>query len=166
MSSPLCSSDAKNERGRRGFAKSSVRAGGTQAAAWFLEKRNTITPARADPERSFNGEHRVQHRQTGTCHKVTTRTRRGHKPEVTERRRAAASPLPSPLRSQKFVASKVLLLGLKKREGAAAASQVSFPRTRTAACKGDQVASARKRSCKPEEQNCWVMRQVFLALLS
>lgn len=35
---------------------------GTHTAASSPEKRNTSTPAH--PERSFNGEHRVQHRQT------------------------------------------------------------------------------------------------------
>lgn len=156
-------------KGTGGSAKPSDRTVGSGTAVWSLEKRNTFTLAPAYPERSFNGEHLAQHWQTGTCHKLTTRTRRGRKPEAAQRRRAAASSLPALLRSRKFIASKVLFLGLKRGQGETAASRVSYPLTLTAALasvsRGPEGEN-HKCSWKPWERHCPVTWQIFLAFMS
>ena len=116
-----------NEKGRGGFGTSpDFPPVGTHTAASSLEKRNTFTSAH--PERSFNGEHRVQHRQTWTWHKVTTRTRRGHKPEVTRGTGHRPPPYQPPFVPKRLFRVKCYF-GAQKRGRATAAKQVSFPFT-------------------------------------
>lgn len=93
------------------------------------EKSKTPSRGHWHIQRSFNGQHRAHDWQTGTCHKVTIRTRRGRKPEGTleAKGRGLLVPRPPLLGSRTSVASKVLFPGLKKRAGAVATRSDSLP---------------------------------------